>query len=211
MKKLLLLALPLMLIYACEKEGIAPAAVDQLEEASSSSTWVFNSNSEATGWELITMEEPVTSPLVMRGNGNSAHMHGEIITGGASYAVFSGTQNNGGTHGSATLNIRGRNFTLETECVMVEGNEAVYGGIITALDPGFPNFQVGDRAYFKVFDNGQGENAPADQWWGGIRFSTRGSQCGIWTPSSAAWPELLFGFIPMILDIEEPGSAKVNN
>lgn len=212
MNKLIpLMALALLVLVGCAKEETIPTMADH-QQVEESGAFVLSLEGDNPVWEYVTLEEPVTSSVSWRENeGNSGHMHGEIIYGGISMAVFSGTQNNGGAHGSATLNIRGRNFTLETECVMVEGNEAVYGGIITALDPGFPNFQVGDRAYFKVFDNGQGNNAPADQFWGGFRFSTSGSQCGIWTPGSTAWPELLFGFIPMILDIEEPGSVKVNN
>ncbi len=45
---------------------------------------------------------------------------------------------------------------METECVTVNSNEAVYGGTITqvkTLSGDAPNIQVGWRFYFKVIDS----------------------------------------------------------
>ncbi len=74
---------------------------------------------------------------------------------------WSGTENNGGTHGSATfkqtLNLPFPPFTanlevtMTTECVMVDGHEAVYGGTFTqVLNNPFPSggpFQVGRQVF----------------------------------------------------------------
>ena len=226
MKKLLLLALPLMLIYACEKEGIAPAAVDQLEETSSSSAWIINPNSEASGWELITLEEPVTSSLVMRGN--SAHTHGDYTAFGTFHLIFNGTQNNGGAHGSATLMRSSGPFELhvvmETVSVVVQNeNKAIYGGIITEVVannfpppppprpcPTFPNcppppscspYDLGSYVYFQVIDNGQGNNAPADQYRGLI------ATCNEFPNGAAGFPWFIF----RASDVEEGDNIKVNN
>lgn len=164
-------------------------------------TWETNFNGET----IVYTSNAITAPS-RANNGESGHTHGDFP--GVS---FSGTQNNGGTHGSATVQLGPSNWTLETECVMIEGNEAVYGGIITEAinPPPFGTMKVGDYCYFKVFDNGQGSNADPDQFHGFIRFSGT-SQYGVYTPSSAAWPPFFYG-IPMIVDVEEPGSIKVNN
>jgi len=146
--------------------------------------------------------------------GQSAHAHGDYPG-----VEFSGTQNNGGTHGSATLSLGPFTFTVDTECVMVEGNEAVYGGTITSRvgpppPPGAP-MNIGDYVYIKVFDNGQGSNADPDQFYGSIKFRAD-SKCGIYTPSNTdAWPPTIIccgGItINLINDVPEPGSIKVNN
>jgi hypothetical protein len=203
-QKLFLLALvPLLIFQGCSDDEMSP----KMEETGS---YLYRIDGGNSTWEYLTSEETVTPPIVQMRNGNSAHTHGDFDLG-ATIADWSGTQNNGGTHGSATLTIQTRTFTLETECVMVEGNEAVYGGTITAIEGfGFPPIDVGDIAYFKVFDNGQSNNAPADQLNGLVRFS-KVSRCDIWTPGSAAWPNELFPGYSLIIDIPEPGSAKVNN
>lgn len=196
------MALVIAVLFGCAKEE----TTSQLE---ASGAFVFKTDGDSPVWEYVTLEEPAISPVAQRDNqGNSAHMHGDFPAS----PYFSGTQNNGGTHGSATLTVSGVTLTLETECVMVDGTEAVYGGIITEMDGSFPPFipyGIGSYAYFKVFDNGEGNNAPADQYHGLIRFAHT-SRCEIWTPGSGAWPATLFGF-PMVNDIPEPGSVKVNN
>jgi hypothetical protein len=124
-------------------------------------------------------------------------------------SAFSGTENSGGAHGSANLRLGPWDFILETECVMVEENEAVYGGTIAEIDgpplpPGFP--AVGDNLYFKVIDNGQGSNADPDQV-NQLVFAGFGgdSACGILTPSHPNWD------LAPDSDVSEPGSIKVNN
>ena len=197
------MSIGLLLLAGCSKENTDT----QIEEQTSDLVYVFNLDGESQAWEMSTIDEPLNDSGVIleRGNnGNSAHAHGDFPG-----VVFSGTQNNGGTHGSATASLGPWTFTLETECVMVEGNEAVYGGTITERvgPPPFPGapFNVGDHIYFKVIDNGQGTNAPADQFNGRISFAFAGdSKCGIYTPSHPNWdgPDS---------DVPEPGSIKVNN
>ena len=96
---------------------------------------------------------------------------------------------------------------METECVTVDGNEAVYGGTITeALNvPEFLAdwFSAGSHVYFRVIDNGQGNNAPPDQM-DAVIFIFPYSLCGEVTPSSDMWS--FFN-----LDVLDPGSVKVNN
>ena len=213
MKKLIMLmSFGLILVTGCSKEGTS----DQIEQEKSIETadvvLIYKADGTNSTWEANFDGETMvygngsTTASTNGNRGESAHTHGSTP-----YFTFSGTQNNGGTHGSATVDLGFASWTLETECVMVEGNEAVYGGIITEAinPPPFGAGKVGDFIYFKVFDNGQGSNADPDQFHGFIRFYGT-SRCGVVTPSSGAWPPTFFGF-PMIIDIEAPGSVKVNN
>ena len=206
MKKLtFLIAFALVFFYGCNKQETRPSGDNQQQQEPNA--FVLNFDGENPVWELATLDMQTftasnSGSSSTRENGNSVHAHGDF-----SGVVFSGTQNNGGPHGSATLNLGPFVFTCETECLMVEGNEAVYGGTITEVDgpPGFP-FGIGDHVYFKVIDNGQGNNSEPDQFYPGIYFSFEGdSRCGIYTPGSDAWS------IRPYVDIPEPGSVKVND
>jgi len=214
MKKLILsISVGLLLLAGCSKENDST----QIEEQTGDLVWVYNLDGILLTQETPSINELQSNSGVIpkRGNGNSAHTHGDFPG-----VEFSGTENNGGAHGSATVSLGPFRFTLETECVMVEGNEAVYGGTITERvgpppPPGAP-FNVGDHIYFKVFDNGQGNNADPDQFYGSIKFSSD-SQCGVYTPGNAGvWPPTIFFppcgcTISLINDVPEPGSIKVNN
>jgi hypothetical protein len=203
MNKLIpLIALALFILVGCDKEESNLNMVDNLlvEE---SSVWVMNTDGESPVWEVVALDElPSTQSSSSSASGassrsNSVHMHGDFPG-----VEFSATVNNGGPHGGATLNLGPWSFTTETECIMDEDNEAVYGGTITERTgpPPFPGapFNVGDHIYFKVIDNGQGNNAPADQFYGSIQFS----------PNSLCEASLDWG---NAYDIPEPGSVKINN
>lgn len=215
-KTVYLMALALVVLYGCAKEE----SNDQIEEQSSDLVWVFNNlDGEFQTWETMLINElPSNSDVTtIRGNnGNSAHTHGDYTFGITSFS-WSGTQNNGGTHGSGvSVWILGPPFnttlylTLDTECVTVEGNEAVYGGTFTEVlnnpfPPGGP-FDVGNAIYFKVIDNGQGNNASPDQHAiGGFIVPAGSSFCGVFPVTDPIWEQ------NGVLDIAEPGSVKVNN
>ncbi|MDA0973738.1 MAG: hypothetical protein O2867_08400 [Bacteroidetes bacterium] len=93
------------------------------------------------------------------------HAHG-VFTGfrGISFQ-FKSTNYTNGTGGGGIfiqqLPFGEANMIMETECLFVEGNEAVYAG--TFVDgvnpfPGSPTpFDLGNTVYFKVRDNGPGQ------------------------------------------------------
>ena len=201
--------LALFLITGCAKENATPFKTNTDDQQKESGALVLSYNGDNPVWEYVVVDELPSSQdgshfVGLRdNNGNSVHAHGDFPG-----VDFSGTQNNGGTHGSATLNLGPFTFTCDTECLMVEDDKAVYAGIITELagPPGFP-FGVDDFIYFRVIDNGEGSDAPADQFTGAIRFrfSTQPTRCGIWTPSHPSWTNY-----PDI-DVPEPGKIKVNN
>lgn len=214
MKKLIfLISIGLIVLAGCSKDE----SNEQITEATANLFWVYNLDGKSQAGETIAIEKLQSDQEITynRGNDNSAHTHGNI----PGKFEFSGTQNNGGTHGSATVTVNGpfglTVLTLETECIMVEGNEAVYGGIATEVVNPFGGFQMGKYVYFKVIDNGQGNNADPDQYHGLIGTSSS-SLCGLVPPSdTSAWPPTITccgGLtFDLILEVSEPGSVKVNN
>lgn len=209
MKKLSFLILfAIAFIYGCEKQESQPAEAAQNTNAASVSVYVVNLNDDNPTFELmdIPMDKVVaTAENTPFKNGNSAHTHGSFVIGATSF-TWSGTQNNGGTHGSASAEFIGMLITMETECIMAMDNEAVYGGTITELEnaPPFLPIAVGSHVYFKVIDNGEGSNAPADQFGALVAFSAD-SKCGVYTPDYGLW------YILAPADVLAPGSVKVNN
>ena len=216
MKKLIFLSVfSLALLFGCNKEESA-LTIESLDAQKQGefSTWILNLDGESPVWEVTTIREQQShsDSVIPKANGNSVHTHGDYAT--ASYSLsWSGTQNNGGAHGSAyfeqTFGPTTVQVTMETECIMVEGNEAVYGGTFTKvssnnpLPPGL--FDVGNHMYFKVIDNGQGKNASPDQRTSLAITSSSSTRCDIYTPGHPFWATI------SIVDIEEPGSVKIND
>jgi hypothetical protein len=213
MNKLIpLMALALLILVGCAKEETTPIVADD-QQVDETSFYAFYYEGDNPVWERMTFDEQSDNNTSLDdggardNNGNSGHMHGSFNS-----VEFSATENNGGTHGGATLSLGPWTFSSDTECVMVDDNEAVYGGLVTERTgpPSGPPIGPGWHVYFKVIDNGQGNNDPADQFFTAISFTPPpASQCGIWTPGSAKWNELPPFFL--YLDIPEPGSVKVNN
>jgi len=207
-KNSFLFAFALLFAFGCQKEESAPDADQQM--TNTIDVWLFNSNDGSVVQKTIDVNDfQSKSASNDLKQANSAHTHGSFSNESKSI-TWSGTQNNGGTHGSATVTLNVADpaivLTLETECVMVEGKKAVYGGTITAAlnvpeeDQAF--FGVGGHYYFAVIDNGQGNNAPPDQY---SNVAALFPACGIFLPGDFIWT--LFGFS----DVEAPGSVKVNN
>jgi hypothetical protein len=103
-------------------------------------------------------------------NGNpSASGHANLtINGGLQTYSFSAIQNrNGSVSGRLTLDSRGQNVNLQgnVTCLVINGNEAIIGGIITHITPNSdPSFfsLVGQPFVLRVVDNGEGAPDPVD-------------------------------------------------
>jgi hypothetical protein len=103
-------------------------------------------------------------------NGNpSASGHANLtINGGLQTYSFNAIQNrNGSVSGHLTLDSRGQNINFQgnVTCLVINGNEAIIGGIITHItpnsDPSF-FFLVGQPFVLRVVDNGEGAPDPVD-------------------------------------------------
>lgn len=202
MKTLLpFIAFAVILLFGCAKEEVSLAA-DENQQAEESIIYVFDIEADVMNWRLVSPDELLSMPSIQSNSGNvstrnnnSVHMHGEVP-----FFEFSATVNDGGTHGGATMYLGPFTFTSETDCIISEGNSALYGGLITAIDGPPGPFQVGWKTFFKVIDNGQGNNAPADQFYGVISFS----------PDPTVTCDDM-EFPPFIFDVPEPYSVKINN
>ena len=226
MKKLIILTCFGFLLTACSKED----SNEQITEQISDSVYVLKVSNGVPTWESVTIENEeaeATGPVVTN-RGNSSHTHGDI----AGWSAFSGTQNNGGAHGSAVIETPYLHIILETTSVAVIGtdqNEAIYGGLITEVIfnnippppppppcPTFPNcppppppppcsqFELGTYVYFSVTDNGQGNNSNPDAYRPALISTCSESPNGF-----ATFPWFIFGS----RDLDQNGSdrVKVNN
>jgi len=179
---IILMTFSFLLLTACSKEGDN----DQNEETSANSVYVLKQSNEITSFEVVSVEDfsagPVTSP-----NGNSLHASGEFHGFGPGGEIsFNATENNGGAHGGGKFRVTFGPFgtahvRLQTVSLISSGeDEVIFGGVITEVfentvsfpppPPGGPPpppcdpYELGTYVYFSVKDNGQGNNAPMDQY-----------------------------------------------
>ena len=187
MKKLILsVSIGLLLFAGCSTENVDTQVEQQKDEFVN----VHLYDGDNLVWESFSTDEMKIkqSNLVIATNnankGNSVHAHGDFHGFGGTIS-FSGTQNNGGVHGSAEIEISSgggpfgpggtAHIILDTASVVI-GNVAgedgaLYGGMVTEVIentiPSPPNgcgYNVGAYISFFVKDNGQGNNAPVDQF-----------------------------------------------
>jgi hypothetical protein len=99
----------------------------------------------------------------------SASGHANLtINGGLQTYSFSAVQQpNGSVSGQMTLDSRGQDVIIQgaVNCLVINGNEAIIGGIITHVTPNSdPSFfsLVGQPFALRVVDNGEGAPDPVD-------------------------------------------------
>ena len=185
MKKLILLmSLAMIVVLGCQKEEMNPVSV----ESDNQRMYVFSMDADNPGWQTISADLLLSNSSANAVNKSKpVHAHGNYDAG--SYTLtFSGTDNNGGAHGSAefrqvypfgVVHVRFR-----TASVVMDGTTAIYSGQVSEIieytavfppppppppgvpppPPPAPPYSLGSYAYFKVLDNGQGKNAPPDQY-----------------------------------------------
>ena len=181
-KVILSMSVALLMLAGCSSEK----ADTQIEQQTGDLIYIETFDGDNLVSQAISLDELQStygnsSAVETRANDNSVHTHGEVHAYGGNTFSFSGTQNNGGTHGSAeidyTSNFTGENahVILETLTVIAANiggkDAAVYGGTITEVientfAPGSnscENWGLGQNVWFAVLDNGEGINAPADQ------------------------------------------------
>lgn len=143
---------------------------------------------------------------------NSSHTHGDFTWGATANFVFSGTKNNGGSHGTATLTFNAPDpaqtvvIYLDTECITIQDSAATYSGSITQVDnyvlpPNDGPFALGNFVSFTVIDNGEGVNANPDQY--SLVFSFSPPALGCRAPSD-------FAFFP-IANVLPGEKIKIND
>jgi hypothetical protein len=133
---------------------------------------------------LITLTMPQISAAA-KGN-PSANGGGTTIEGGQkSTFVFNAVkQKNGSVNGHMVYHFRSSDLTIymTINCLKITGNNAVLSGVVTKVTGTAPAYIfVGQKAVFKVVDNGQGKGASPDLISDVILFS--GANCMTSAPS----------------------------
>jgi hypothetical protein len=127
--------------------------------------------------------------------------------------TWTGTQNPNAIRGHAEFKQIALNYSFKfhmvTECVIVDGNEAIYGGIITeakGIYADMPNVGIGWHVYFKVFDAGLGLGS-TDQISNVILFTSPKSKslCNEYGPNDPIWAGQGYS------DVNAPGFVQVSN
>ncbi len=98
---------------------------------------------------------------------------------------------------------------MDTECITVIGNQAVYGGKVTKFQgslPQVPRLQENWRIYFKVIDDEIIDNATYDQIANNIIFASPQSTslCDVYLPDNEIWS--MQGYD----QVNEPGFVSVS-
>ncbi len=118
--------------------------------------------------------DPVSPPAFSAGNsGPSANGQAtlpmELLGGRQTVAFHVREFADGSVRGSFESKSRGQDLEVHAnlDCLAITGNEAIAGGVVTQsrVDPSFPfPIPVGTRIWFRVRDNGEGANAPPDEF-----------------------------------------------
>ncbi len=202
----LLIALGFILITSCSKDE----SLEQTDLQTIDSAYVLNQFNEASYWDTMVLEEHQRSIDYL--NSNNAHTDGyyQPSSRDGMTVTWSGTQNHNRARGRADIKQTSPNinfhFVLETECVMVNGNQAVYGGTITQvkkLSGDVPNLDIGWRVYFKVIDSGLQNDQISNT---AIFTSPRSpSLCNVYLPDHMIWSSQGF------TEVNSPGFVVVRN
>lgn len=193
MKKLLFtIALATILLTSCSKDD----SLEQTELQTIESAYVLNQINDSFYWDTMLVEAPISSSDYSYERATQTEGHYQPISRNEMIITWSGTQNENAARGRAEITQSTPNFSfhiiLETECVVVKGDEAVYGGVIThirELSGDTPNIGVGWRFYFKVIDYGEGGNVAYDQIANATIFVSPSSPslCNVYLPDHSFW------------------------
>ena len=192
LSKTLLFSLMAGFIAACTGDLVPPETTDPLLPEESSSAYVMKTVGDQVIFENLMIPD---EDLSGSDDADAAHKrfrnrfaNGNFSSFGPSGgAIFQGSVNGSGPHGGGEITLGGSpaptlRFKVETVCISREqSNAATYGGIITEiLENTFPPlppgvdipWDLGNKVYFRVVDNGQGSTATGpDQLYGAVVFS----------------------------------------
>ena len=209
MKNLFLpIALATILLTSCSKDD----SIEQTELQTADTIYTFTQINDTQYWDSFTyniitnnVNRTPDKPIKTEGyyqpssrNGMSITWSGKLHTNGIStgFAELKQTSPDTNFH-----------FILETECVSIIGNEAVYGGTIVeikSISGNAPNISEGWKFYFKVDDYELYPNAPNDQISNTTLFVSQ-SLCNSILPNDTIWESNGYS------EVFKPGFVVVNN
>jgi hypothetical protein len=213
-KSVLLITLGLILLTGCSKDDSA----QQIEEQSSDYVFVLNQFEESSTWKTMEIDVidntfPYSTTPDTKGYGFTSGLYNPpnrnplLIT-------WNGTNDKSGYSGSAEIRMStpsySFHFIMETECVTVIDNVAMYGGLIThvvRVSGNPPPFGMNWRFYFKVIDNANGGPSSIDKISSMRIFASPRSTslCNVYPPNHPIWSSQGYQ------EVHEPGFVVVKN
>ena len=163
-KSILKIAVGFLILTGCTTDE----TIESMEELTANSMYVLERNTNQTTFKSIDLDNSQRSANTLDFLVNEdefGHTSGLFIPFKNNGTVLSWSANKDetGTYGTAELQLATRMYNMhimmETECITIEGNAAVYGGIITQvveLNGNAPLITEMWRFYFKVKDINNG-------------------------------------------------------
>ncbi len=210
------IAMGLILLTSCSKDD----SLEQTELQTIDSVYILNQSNNTPNWDTMVIDSPQNSAnyAYEQNNSNRHSIEGLYMSPPQNGLTiqWTGSQTGDRTYGVAEFKQISPSFNfhfkMKTECISVDGNEAVYGGVITqivSLLGDVPLIEEGWRYYFKVIDNGEGGIPggiiPSDQLSNMTIFAPPGIPllCNGYSPSSYIWSSQGY------TDVYEPGFVIV--
>ena len=127
-----LMALAIVVLFGCAKEETTTAALsaeNQQVEESTASIFRMNFDYPELGFEAVSLESlKSNSGSAASTRSNHPHTNGHYTSQNGNTLTFSAIQNNGGVHGQVTGTGEFFDIRMSSECIVVEGNQAVLSG-----------------------------------------------------------------------------------
>lgn len=209
MKNLIfILAVGSLLLTSCSKEE----SFEENNEQMNDPVYVLEQNQNSSKFSTLTLDGThlTLTTKDTRSLGSTSGLYAPFTNNPISLS-WTGFQDETGSFGNAEFRQEAPNyvmhFTMQTECVVVDGNQALYGGIITevrALSGDVPPIDVNWRFYFQVTDNEIGSSIGADRISSTTIFASPRSKslCTVYPPKHRIWSE---GYS----EVHEPGFVEV--
>ncbi len=165
-----LLSLVILFFFGCEKEKNAlndTNNYESLDYQNFNEIFAFNLNGEGQ-LEIINKIslsdlESINKSKVSTRSKNYASANGHFNTPFGSTMTFSAIENMGGTHGQIHLVNASLDVQMNTTCVAVYENKAVFQGEISSINEG-SFYKVGNTLMIYVEDFGEGAKSPLDRY-----------------------------------------------
>jgi hypothetical protein len=197
MKNLFLtIAIGSFLLTACSKDE----SFEPIDEQTNDVIYVLEQNQELGTFSTVAIDDFSSGTNFIATTDNSEYGH----TSGLYQPMYrdpvvlswTGDLDESGSFGTAELLISRTNYSIhvimQAECISVDGNMAMYGGIITevlALSGDTPQLTANWRFYFQVKDNQQGGGVGFDQISNTLIFAAprTPSLCNVYPPNHRIW------------------------
>ena len=209
---ILLMTAGLILLTGCSKDE----SFEPIEEQTNDLVYVLEQHGNTSTFRTITPEGANLTLITDKdGFGETFGLYSPY-TRDQRLLSWSGFTDETGTYGTAeyyfSLPEYTLHFVMQAECIVVEGNKAMYGGIITEVIErswNAPEITENWRFYFKVIDNEQRQFSSHiyDQISNTMIFASPRSMslCNIYPPGHRIWSSEGYQ------DVHEPGFVEVSD